>query len=147
MKNGIEAASENTLKEWTKLAIMLFPHSSYEEEFEFHQKALKSEKEFGFLYKKDDKYIGFMNLSIRHDYVNGTDVSPVVFIEAIYVLEEYRQSGVGLELVSHAEDFAKQREITQIASDCLVDNNLSEVFHKSCGFAEVERVICFVKNV
>ena len=145
--DSIIAASESTLQEWTNLAIKLFPDSSFEEEFAFHQEILSSGKEFGFLYRKDGKYVGFMNLSIRHDYVNGTDTSPVVFIEAIYVLEEYRRHKIGREFVKYAENFAKQKGIAQIASDCLLDNTLSETFHKNCGFIEIERVICFVKDV
>jgi len=144
---GIVIADESNLKEWTDLALMLFPESSFEEEHDFHQKVLKSGKELGILYKKDDKYVGFMNLSIRHDYVNGTDTSPVVFIEAIYILPEYRQQGIAGKFISYAEGYAKQKGITQLASDCLTDNSLSEVFHKNCGFIEKERVICFVKDI
>jgi len=35
----------------------------------------------------------------------------------------------------------------QITSDCYIDNRASEGFHKSCGFVEKERVICFVKEI
>jgi len=145
--DGIIIADENNLKVWTELALLLFPDSSFDEEYSFHQNVLKSEKEMGFLYKKDGKYVGFMNLSVRHDYVNGTDSSPVVFIEAIYILAEYRQLGIGKEFIEYASDYAKQKGIAQLASDCLIDNTLSEEFHKGCGFVEKERVICFVKDL
>ena len=84
---------------------------------------------------------------MRNDYVNGTGTSPVAFVEAIYILPGYRGQGIGKELIQYAEEYAKQRDITQLASDCFTDNIASEKFHKSCGFIEKERVICFEKDV
>ena len=144
---GITKADMSNVKEWTNLAVNLFPDTTFEEELAFHKEALASKKEMGFLYQKDNQYMGFMNLSIRSDYVNGADTSPVVFIEALYVLPDYRQLGIGKELIEYAQAFAKEKEITQLASDCLIDNHASERFHKSCGFIEKERVICFVKDI
>jgi len=88
-----------------------------------------------------------MNFSIRTEYVNGTTTSPVLYIEAIYVMEEYRNLGIGRKLIKHAEEYAKIRGIKEIASDCLINNHVSKLFHKSCGFVEKERVICFVKEI
>jgi len=144
---GIVGADMSNLKEWTQLALLLFPESSFEEEVSLHKKILASKNEVGLLYQQGGRYLGFMNLCIRNDYVNGTDTSPVLFVEAIYVLPDYRHQGIGKEFIQYAEKYAKDRGITQIASDCYIDNSLSERFHRSCGFIEKERVICFVKNV
>jgi len=144
---GIVGADMSNLKEWTQLALLLFPESSFEEEASLHKKILASKNEVGLLYQQGGRYLGFMNLCIRNNYVNGTDTSPVLFVEAIYVLPGYRHQGIGKEFIKYAEKYAKDREITQIASDCYIDNSLSERFHRSCGFVEKERVICFVKNV
>jgi len=144
---GIVKVDAGNLKEWVNLGTMLFPDESFDEEFDLHKKVLTSENHIGLLYQKDEQYVGFMYLSIRNDYVNGADTSPVVFVEAIYVLPGHRQHGIGKEFIEHAEKQTAQKGITQLASDCFVDNNLSESFHKSCGFIEKERVICFVKNV
>jgi len=144
---GIVQADMSNMIEWANLAAMLFPDSSFGEELELHKKILASENEVGLLYQRDNQYVGFMNLSIRGDYVNGTDTSPVVFVEALYVLSDYRQKGIGKEFIEYAEEYAKQRGISQLASDCYIDNHLSESFHKNCGFVEKERVICFVKDI
>ena len=144
---SIITADASTLKPWTDLAILLFPDTTFEEEFELHKEILESDNEMGLLYEKDGLYVGFMHLSIRTDYVNGTETSPVVFIEAIYVLPDYRKQGIGREFLEYAEQFAKEKGIKQLASDCFTDNYLSESFHKNCGFVEKERVICFVKDV
>jgi len=144
---GVIVASDSNLKQWTDLAVLLFPNSTFEGELELHKKILASENEIGLLYKKDNMYVAFMHLCLRNDYVNGTESSPVLFIEAIYVLPAYRKTGIGREFISYAESFARKCGIKQLASDCYIDNYESERFHKSCGFIEKERVICFAKNV
>ena len=144
---GIVKATANELNEWTNMALLLFPETSFEEELELHKGILAAENEVGLLYEKDGQYIGFMHLCIRTDYVNGTDTSPVVFVEAIFIMPEHRRQGIGRQFIEYAEDYARQRGISQIASDCYIDNYSSEQFHKSCGFIEKERVICFAKNI
>ena len=144
---GIISADSSNLKELVGLAALLFPDHIYEELFDVYEKSLASGKEIGLLYEKDGVFVGYMHLSIRHDYVNGTETSPVAFVEAIYVLPDYRKHGIAREFIDYAQNYAKQNGITQLASDCLIDNDLSEKFHKSCGFIEKERVICFVKDV
>jgi len=144
---SIIKADETNLKEWAEMSTLLFPELTYDEAYKECENWLLDKNEIGLLYKIDGKYAGFMNIAVRKDYVNGTDSSPVVFIEAIYVLPQYRKAGIGKEFIKYAEDFAKEQNISQIASDCLIDNSQSEAFHKSCGFIEKERVICFVKDI
>lgn len=144
---GIIYTDISNLKEWVELSVKLFPDHTFDEMFKVYDEFLTTKKEVGFLYQQNSKFAGFMNVSIRNDYVNGTDTSPVVFVEAIYVLPEYRGQGIAREFITCAEKFAKEKGIKQLASDCLLENTASELFHKSCGFEEAERVICFVKNV
>ena len=144
---SIVAIDHTNLKEWAEMSTLLFPELSFEEAYAECEEWLTTKKEVGVLYQKDNQYVGFMNVSVRNDYVNGTDTSPVAFVEAIYIMPEYRKQGIGRELIEYAEEFARQRGITQLASDCFIDNSMSENFHKSCGFIEKERVICFVKDV
>jgi aminoglycoside 6'-N-acetyltransferase I len=144
---SIVNADMTTLKEVVDLAILLFPQEDYDELFDVYNKSLTRDNEFVFLYEEDGIFVGYLHLSIRNDYVNGTDFSPVMFMEAIYVLPDYRRQGIGKKFVEHSQIYAEKNGIAQLASDCLTDNHLSEIFHKNCGFIEKERVICFVKNV
>jgi aminoglycoside 6'-N-acetyltransferase I len=143
----IVVVDESNLKIFTELSILLFPEEEFNELFQLYRKSFESQKEVGFLCRINSRFIGIIHLSIRTDYVNGTDTSPVVFVEAIYVLPEYRKHGIGKYFIDHAEKYALQNGIKQIASDCLIDNYDSERFHKCCGFKETERVIYFVKEV
>ena len=144
---GVVIADTTNLKELVGLSVLLFPEESFDVMFDLYKNVLEKENELALLYEKGRMYAGYMHLSIRNDYVNGTNTSPVVFVEAVCVLPEYRKCGVGKTFVEYAELYAKRKGIIQIASDCFIDNSLSEIFHKSCGFVEKERVICFVKDV
>ena len=141
------AIDKANLGEWARLHAMLFGHLTFEESLAECEEWFENKKEVGVLYELGGEFVGFMNLSVRNDYVNGTETSPVAFVEGIYVLPQFRGRGIGREMIAYAEEFARERGIRELASDCFVDNSDSERFHKRCGFAEIERVICFVKTV
>lgn len=62
--------------------------------------------------------------------------SPVAFLEGIYVLPEYRRSGVASALVQQVEHLAKQFACTEFASDAALDNTISHAMHRALGFQE-----------
>jgi aminoglycoside 6'-N-acetyltransferase I len=91
--------------------------------------------------------IGFAQCQLQHDYVEGTESSPVGYLEGIYVADEYRKQGVARELLSACESWAKAKGCTEFASDCEVDNTHSLRFHLNVGFEEANRIICFTKKL
>ena len=91
--------------------------------------------------------IGFAQCQLRYDYVEGTDSSPVGYLEGIYVAEEHRKGGIAKALLAASESWAKSRGCTEFASDCELTNTESRMFHRSVGFAEANRIICFVKRL
>lgn len=95
----------------------------------------------------DDKAIGFANVCLRHDYVEGCETSPVAYLEAIYVDEEHRHLGYANELVKRCEDWGREQGAKEFASDCILTNTDSYKFHIAIGFTEVNRIICFKKNI
>lgn len=143
----IVRADFSNVREWAELSAEMFPSESIQEWERQCADFLDNGHEIGFLCLLDGRAAGYLNMSIRHDYVNGADSSPVAYIEAVYVRSEYRSRGIARRLIEEAEVFARDRGLTQMGSDCLLTNTASERFHKSCGFAETERVICFVKNL
>jgi aminoglycoside 6'-N-acetyltransferase I len=96
--------------------------------------------------KPDGALCGFLEAGIRK-YAEGCDTSPVGYIEGWYVDEDQRLTGVGAALVRAAEDWARQIGCTEIASDCLLDNDISLRAHTALGYAEVERLIHFRKSL
>jgi aminoglycoside 6'-N-acetyltransferase I len=143
----IEVASMNNLPTLIELVLELWTECSYEEELENYQSIIDSPDEVCFLAKTQGYYIGFIHLTIRNDYVEGTANSPVAYIEGIYVKPNFQKRGVAKELISVAENWAKQKGLKQIASDTEITNLSSIDFHKKVGFSEVGRIVCFVKDL
>jgi aminoglycoside 6'-N-acetyltransferase I len=87
---------------------------------------------------------GFVELHIR-PFVDGCDSMPVPHVEGWYVEPSARGAGVGRELMRAAEGWARERGFTELGSDALVENELSQRAHAACGFAETERLVMFRK--
>jgi aminoglycoside 6'-N-acetyltransferase I len=92
-----------------------------------------------------DVVVGFAEASLRHDYVNGCETSPVAFIEGIYVVPERRRQGVANALIAAVEQWARDQGLHELASDALLENSQSHAMHRALGFSETERVIYFRK--
>lgn len=90
---------------------------------------------------------GFAQCGLRHDYVEGTNGSPVGYLEGIFVQEEHRKQGFAKQLLNYCEKWAKEKGCSEFASDCELDNEISRQFHKKLGFNEANRIICFAKKI
>ncbi|MBN1663972.1 MAG: GNAT family N-acetyltransferase [Deltaproteobacteria bacterium] len=91
--------------------------------------------------------MGFAEVSIRNDHVEGTKNSPVPYLEGWYVEPEYRGKGIGKALIKAAEDFAVSKGFKELASDSEIENKSGIEIHKSIGFKEVGRSVHFVKSL
>ncbi|MFK3780057.1 aminoglycoside 6'-N-acetyltransferase [Agrobacterium sp. NPDC089420] len=91
--------------------------------------------------------IGFAEVSLRRDYVNGCDTSPVAFLEGIYVEEAFRKRGVAAALVAEVTRWAIGQGVSELASDADIKNVDSHRMHAALGFEETERVVYFRKIV
>lgn len=88
---------------------------------------------------------GFAEASLRFDYVNGCETSPVAFLEGIFVAAEFRRRGMGSVLVAAVADWAREKGVGELASDADIANQQSIALHGALGFSETERVVCFRK--
>jgi aminoglycoside 6'-N-acetyltransferase I len=95
----------------------------------------------------DAKVVGFAEAALRHDYVNGCETSPVVFLEAIYVDAKARGQGVARQLCDAVAAWGRGRGCSELASDALADDADSHAFHRAAGFAETERVVYFRREL
>lgn len=95
----------------------------------------------------DDKPVGAAQCSLRRDYVEGTESSPVGYLEGIFVLPEYRRNGIARALLKGCEDWAAAKGCSEFASDCELTNTESLHFHLQMGFIEANRIICFTKKL
>ena len=92
-----------------------------------------------------DRPFGFVEVAVRHDYVNGSESSPVGFIEGWYVDAGWQGRGVGRALIDAAAGWVRSQGCDELCSDALIDADASHAAHRACGFEETERVVYFRK--
>jgi aminoglycoside 6'-N-acetyltransferase I len=141
-------ACKSNLDDLVRLALKLWPDNNYEDLFKEYNNSINEADQEAYIYQdKAMKAVGFIQLSIRYDYVEGSSASPVAYIEGIYISESERRKGIGNELVDFAEAWAAKKGCCELASDCELDNVLSIDFHKGIGFREANRLVCFIKKI
>ena len=130
-----------------KLAIQMWEDNTLKGLTEELAEVIAGPESAVFLLYDREAAIGFAQCQLRHDYVEGTDSSPVGYLEGIFVEEGYRNKGCAKELLKQCEAWAKNMGCTEFASDCELDNTGSLAFHLKMGFEEANRVICFTKKL
>ena len=140
----IRTANKSDSKSVAILAHMMWSSSIGELTKEFDQLIESDEGEI-FLAEEQGQVIAFAQCQLRHDYVEGTDNSPVGYLEGIFVKEEFRNKNYAKNLLKKCEKWAKEKGCSEFASDCELNNNASLKFHLNLGFEEANRIICFTK--
>ena len=132
---------------WLALRQALWPHGALEQHLSEMASFIASEERFAqfVAYSNSKQAVGFVEASVRTDYVNGTDSSPVAFLEGIYVVPEARRKGIARSLVSAVCFWAQNVGCRELASDALLENQTSHAVHRALGFEETERVVFFRK--
>nr|WP_085334908.1 aminoglycoside N-acetyltransferase AAC(6')-Id [Klebsiella pneumoniae] len=143
----IEACHSVECPGWLQLRFLLWPQDSADEHLAEMAIFVAEPNRFAqfIAYDEANKPLGFVEAALRSDYVNGTNSSPVAFLEGVYVLPEARRRGIAHALVGAVEIWARNRACTEFASDASTDNPESHRFHQSLGFKETERVVYFRK--
>jgi aminoglycoside 6'-N-acetyltransferase I len=132
--------------DWLALRLALWP----EDDEQGHRRGMADARRRGhfvLLARNLESTMGFVEASVRHDYVNGTFSSPVGFLEGLYVVPESRRLGVARALVERATAWARERGCTELASDSLLDNVDAQAVHRAIGFEESERVVYFRREI
>ncbi|THH35599.1 aminoglycoside 6'-N-acetyltransferase [Neolewinella litorea] len=143
----IITATEAHLPALAEMAVALWPETSYAGELAAARDILADPYQDQLIALAGEAAIGFVQLSLRTDYVEGATSLPVAYIEGVYVSPAWRGRGVGRALVQHAEIWGREKGCTEIASDTEWTNRDSIAFHGAAGFREVKRVVCFVKSI
>ena len=143
----IKTATEKDIRILAELAIQMWDSASLSELEKDFLNIVNSRNSVCFIRYSEDTPTGFAQCSLRKDYVEGTSTSPVGYLEGVYIIDEYRNKGYARELVSACEKWAKDMGCSEFASDCELTNENSLRFHLSVGFDEVNRIICFRKDI
>lgn len=145
----IRKAGSRDVDDRLALRLRLWPNTSLEDHRSEIALQLRDPRRFVALLARIDggEAVGFAEVALRVDPVNGCDSSPVAFIEGIYVDTALRRRGVARALYAAAGQWATGRGCSELASDALLDDIASRNFHQAVGFTATERVIFFRKEL
>ena len=124
---------------------LLWPEQTEHELAEMALEYIQSEQSAVFAEEANDSLVGVALCSIRTDYVEGCDTSPVGYLEGVFVTDGFRHQGIAKKLVSECEQWAREKGCSEFASDCELTNTASQSFHESIGFHEENRIVCYKK--
>lgn len=141
----VRKTEKGDLEILANLAVLMWSHSTIDTLLhEFSEMITKENMQF-FLKFANNMPVGFAQCSLRYDYVEGTETTPVGYLEGIFIKEGFRNKGYAKELLAACEAWAKDKGCKEFASDCEIDNMDSFYFHKAMNFTEANRIICFIK--
>ncbi len=143
----VKKATNGDSRVLAEMAIQMWGSHTVEElETEFTE-TLNDKQSAFFIKYVNNIPVGFAQCGLRTDCVEGTESSPVGYLEGIFVIKDYRNNGYAKELLLTCETWAKNMGCTEFASDCELDNIGSLKFHIAMGFDEANRIICFKKGI
>lgn len=143
----VRIAEKDDISVIADLALLLWSGNSAEDLRNEFAELLSKDNAQIFLKFENNIPVGFAQCQLRNDYVEGTETTPVGYLEGIFIKEDYRERGYAKELLAECEKWAESKGCKEFASDCEADNDVSFRFHKAVGFTEANRIICFTKKL
>jgi aminoglycoside 6'-N-acetyltransferase I len=136
MELNIDKLKKDDEKDYFKLIKKLW-NDIVDDEINAITKASYQNKDIVYVAKVKGQVVGFINTSIRHDYVEGSTKNQTGYIEGIYVEEPFRNNQIAKRMVHFAIDAFYSQGIIEVGSDVEIDNTDSMAFHEKIGFKDV----------
>lgn len=134
--------------EWLEMRKILWPNNSEKELRKEMENISASKNQEVFVGIGDnEKYAGFVEVSIRNDYEIGATARSIGYIEGIFVKKYFRKMGVAKKLIQLAERWAKEKGCKEMGSDTRPRNKKSREFHKKMGYKETDIIVHFIKKL
>jgi aminoglycoside 6'-N-acetyltransferase I len=133
--------------EWLRMRLLLWPFGTAEGFSEDMDGLLADPLTPVFVVTRPSGGLGgFLEAGTRK-YAEGSESSPVGYIEGWYVDEDLRGVGTGKALVEAAEDWARSQDLAEMGSDTWLENDVSIRAHLKMGYEEAERLVHFIKKL
>lgn len=147
MSHTIRRATPEDKPEWVRMRQGLWPEAPLEY-LNFDLDELLADSDAGIFVASDShgRLIAFIEASLR-DHGEGCETSPVGYIEAWYVDPHVRGQKLGRDLIYTAEQWAREKGCSEMASDTWLENEASIAAHLKLGYWEAERLVHFVKRL
>lgn len=95
----------------------------------------------------DEALLGSVEVDLRSHADGCNPLQPVGYIEGWYVAEDHRHRGIGRRLLAKAEKWARSYGCVEMASDAIIDNELSQRAHEALGYEVVDRCVHYRKKL
>lgn len=143
----ITSTSDPGDADWLTLRAEFIPEADAEEQRSFLRAFARDSAAFQAFVARDpqDGLLGFAEVAVRTDFVNGCQHRPALFLEGIFVRPEHRGRGVARALCDAAGRWGLEQGCLEFASDVYIDDRDSLAAHRGLGFEETERVVYFRK--
>ena len=146
MEIVVRLITSNDRTEWFQMRKGIWPEAPDDYLSYDMDDILASSTDAVFMAFVDGKPAGMIEARLR-DYGEGCETSPVGYIEGWFVYPEFRGSGIAGMLVSAAENWAREKGCSEMASDTWLDNEVSIRAHAKLGYHEAERLVHFVRQL
>jgi len=91
--------------------------------------------------------IGFVEVDLRSHADGCNPAQPVGYVEGWYVAKDHRRRGIGSQLLAVAEDWARSHKCVEMASDAVIENEVSQRAHEALGYEVVDRCVHYRKKL
>lgn len=142
----IRRVTQDDKAEWFRMRKGIWPEAPDEFMSYDMDEILANEEYAVFFACVGETPIGLTEVTIK-DYAEGCETSPVGYLEGWFVQDEYRGKSVVGVMTRAAEEWARAKGVTEMASDTWLENESSIRAHVKLGYAEVERLVHFVKQL
>lgn len=143
----IRALTPSDSPEWLRLRLALWPDDPVADHQAQMDEVRTNPQQAVFVVQRPDGRLGgFIEVSL-HPRAIGCSTHNVAYVEGWYVDPDLRCAGHGRRLMAAAEDWGRRMGAAEIASDTLLENDLSRTAHLRLGFAEAGRLIHFAKRL
>lgn len=144
----IRPLADGDLGEWLRLRRLLWDQSD-EQDQQAEMAGIIENPDSQYVAVADaggGRLVGFLEASIR-SHVEDCETENVGYLEGWFVEPDFRRHGIGRELVSSAEEWARQLGCTEMASDYEIGNTVSQQAHANLGYSETSRLVHLRKEL
>jgi len=146
MEITIRRATQEDKAEWFRMRKGIWPEAP-DHYMSFDMDGILANDDYLVIFACDgERPIGLTEAQMR-DYGEGCETSPVGYLEGWFVEEDYRGRGIVGIMTQAAENWAREKGATEMASDTWLDNEPSIRAHLKMGYTEVERLVHYMKRL
>lgn len=143
----IRLATAEDIDGWSALRAQLWPTESATEHAVSAAQVISAGGTDALLaFDVQGRLVGFVEVSLR-PIAEGCESSPVGYVEGWFVIPGQRGTGVGRRLMLAAEDWARSRGCTEMASDTELENLASQEAHERLGYERVATLVVYRRSL